>query len=150
MASEVTDHPTLRALQGRWTTVYQELDGQAVGPQQKVTTVVELKGNEFKVEQNGSVQYEGTFTIGSGSPAEIVLIYKKSANPLFLGGPRPGLFQVEGDTLKWNIGAVGHSTPKALHTFTGSESVLSVYHRETPTLSRAVPNISTFKSVALW
>lgn len=72
---------------------------------------MEIQGNEFKVEQNKAVNYEGTFTIGDGVPAEIVLIYRKSTNPLFLGGPRPGIFQAEGDTLKWNFGAVGHSAP---------------------------------------
>jgi uncharacterized protein (TIGR03067 family) len=150
MVNEPIDNSTIRALQGRWTTIYQELDGQAVGPEPKATIVVELRGNEFTVEKNGAVQYEGTFTVGSGSPAEIVLIYKKSANPLFLGGTRPGLFQVEGDTLKWNIGAVGHSAPKALNTFPGSESVLSVYRRESAAAAFGSRTTSALRSVAVW
>jgi uncharacterized protein (TIGR03067 family) len=139
----------LSALEGRWNVVYQEVDGQAVGPDQIVPTIVELKGNEFKVEQNKVVNYEGTFTIGAGSPAEIVLIYRKSANPVFLGGPRPGVFQVAGDTLKWNFGAVGHSAPKQFNTFPGAESVLSVYKRE-GRAAAPVTTKSTLGSVAFW
>jgi uncharacterized protein (TIGR03067 family) len=118
------------ALQGRWTSVYQEIDGQMATHAVNVAEVMEFQGTEFKVEKNGRAEYEGTFTIsGLTSPFSIVLIYRTSAQPLFLGGPRPGVFQVEGDTFKCCFGSIGQPRPRALNTFPGSESVLTIFHR---------------------
>jgi uncharacterized protein (TIGR03067 family) len=123
----------LRALHGRWRPSYQEVDGEMVSPAVSAATMVELQGDEFKVEKNGVVAYEGIFTLDPlASPMQVVLIYKTSGNPLFLGGPRPGVFQVEGDTLKWCFALPGHSVPAGLNTSPGSRSVLSIYQREPP------------------
>jgi hypothetical protein len=143
---------TLSALEGRWQSEYNEVDGRFVGP---VQNVIELRGTQFKVYQNDKVTYEGTFTIGpvrgdDPAPIEIVLTYSKSANPLYMGGPRAGLFQLYGDTLKWTFGAVGHSAPKQLNTYPGSESVLSVYVKEGTKLNVAERRISAFASAAAW
>jgi uncharacterized protein (TIGR03067 family) len=141
------------ALQGRWKPLYQEIDGQMVPPSEYATTVVELSGNEFKVEKNGAVAYEGLFTIDAlASPMEIVLIYRKSAQPIFLGGPRPGVFQILGDTLKWCFGAIGQPRPKGLNTYPGSEGVLSIYQRDpakVATQARAATT-SLFRGAIVW
>ncbi|HLX85038.1 MAG TPA: hypothetical protein VKR59_14150 [Terriglobales bacterium] len=153
MSNGTTGLAAFNAIQGRWTVLYQEIDGQVAGP---VPTTLEIQGNEFKIEKDNDVNYEGTVSVGSGSPAEVVLIYRKSATPLFLGGPRAGIFQVEGDTLKWIFGAVGHPAPREFNTFPGSETVLSVYTRETLATKREDrvrrPGItkSAFASVVLW
>ena len=89
--------------------------------------------------KNGAVAYEGVFTIDPlASPMQVILVYKTSANPLFLGGPRPGVFQIEADTPKRCFAAVGHSAPKGLTTYPGSESVLPIYQRQPPTATAAV------------
>ena len=132
----------LSTLQGRWKPVYQEVDGQMVSPAVTNATMLELQGNDFKVEKNGAVAYDGIFTFDPlASPMQVVLIYKTSSNPLFLGGPRLGVFQVETDTFKWCIGAVGHAAPKELNTYPGSESVLSIYQREPARAPRPTPSL---------
>jgi uncharacterized protein (TIGR03067 family) len=137
------------ALQGRWKPIYQEVDGQMVPPAEFATTVVELNGNEFKVEKHGTVEYDGLFTIDPlTSPMEISLIYKKSSKPIFLGGPRPGLFQLEGDTLKWCFGPIGLPRPKGLNTFPGSESVLSIYQKDPSKVKGAITSL--FRGGILW
>lgn len=143
---------TLSELEGRWQAEYNEVDGRFVG---SVPNVIELRGSQFKVHQSEKVTYEGTFTIGPVRDqdyglTEIVLTYSKSANPLYLGGPRAGLFQLHGDTLKWTFGAVGHSAPKQLNTYPGSESVLSVYVKEGLKPNVAERRVSALASVALW
>src|SRR6476659_1876811 len=127
MGTEYTESTVHSALQGRWNVAYQEIDGQVAGP---VATRLEVHGNKFKVEHDREVKHEGTFTLGSGSLPTVVLIYEKSANPLFLGGPRPGVYHLEGDTLKLNFAGVGHSAPHSFSTTPGAEWVLSVYQRE--------------------
>src|SRR6516162_6433689 len=67
----------LTALQGRWRPVYQEVDGQMVSPAVTAATMLELQGNDFRVEKDGTVAYDGTFTFDPlASPMRVVLIYK--------------------------------------------------------------------------
>jgi uncharacterized protein (TIGR03067 family) len=121
-----------QTLEGRYEAVYQEADGQAAGPTKGVTTILELTKSGFSVEKSGKVEYEGTYattwsaTVASGS---IALTYSKSAKPSFLGGPRPGIFQIDGDTLKVCFGPVNGTAPIAFNTINGSSDVLSVYQR---------------------
>jgi uncharacterized protein (TIGR03067 family) len=113
-------------LTGRWGAVYQELDGQNVPHDE----VMEFQENTFKVLKGRNVEYEGTFTVGGTKPPfSIVLTYSKSAQPIFLGGPRPGIFQVEGDTFKCCFGGIGHPAPHDLNTYPGSGFVLTVFER---------------------
>jgi uncharacterized protein (TIGR03067 family) len=142
----------LDALEGRWKPVYQEVDGQLVPPAISAATVVELRGNEFKVLKDGKVSYDGHFTISvtpDPVPWEIALIYKNSLQPIFLGGPRPGIFQIEGDTLKWCFGSVGHSPPRSLNTYPGAEAVLSIYQRD-PLKAPAAITQSQFRGALPW
>jgi uncharacterized protein (TIGR03067 family) len=113
-------------LTGKWVAVYQEFGGQNVSHDE----VMEFQENSFKVLKGSSVDYEGTFTVGgTRAPFSIVLTYSKSTAPVFLGGPRPGIFQVEGDTFKCCFGAIGHPAPRDLNTYPGSGSVLTVFER---------------------
>ncbi len=138
-----------RALEGRWKPVYQEVDGQMVPPAESAATVVELHGNEFKVEKSGVVEYDGLFTVDPlTSPMEISLIYRKSSKPIFLGGPRPGVFQLEGDTFKWCFGPIGLPRPKGFNTFPGSESVLSIYQRDPSKVKGKVATL--FRGGIVW
>jgi uncharacterized protein (TIGR03067 family) len=123
MSSALT---SANALTGKWVAVYQELGGQIVPNDE----VMEFNGNTFKVEKGGNVAYEGTFTVGGAkAPFSMVLTYSTSAQPIFLGGTRPGIFQVEGNTFKCCFGAIGHSAPDDLNTYPGSGSVLTVFDR---------------------
>ena len=81
MANAATAATRFNALQGRWSVVYQEIDGEVAGP---LATILELQGDSFKVERDGKVVHEGTFTVGPGPHAEeIVLIYQKTPIPSF-------------------------------------------------------------------
>jgi uncharacterized protein (TIGR03067 family) len=144
----------INALQGRWKPVYQEVDGEMGPPSVAAATVVEIQGNEFKVLKDGAVAYDGFFTITTPSipippPWDIALVYKNSRNPIFLGGPRPGVFQIEGDTLKWCFTPIGQPPPKGLNTYPGSEAVLSIYQRD-PSRARDVASPSVFRGAPLW
>jgi uncharacterized protein (TIGR03067 family) len=114
------------ALTGRWVGLYQELDGQIVPHDE----VMEFQDNTFKVEKGGNTTYEGTFTVGGATaPFSMALIYSVSAQPIFIGGPRPGIFQVVGNTFKCCFSAIGHPAPGTLNTYPGSGSVLTVFER---------------------
>jgi hypothetical protein len=91
---------------------------------------MEFQENTFKVLKGHNVEYEGTFTVGGAkAPFSIVLEYSKSAQPIFLGGPRAGIFQVEGDTFKCCFGGIGHPAPHDLNTYPESGFVLTVFEK---------------------
>jgi uncharacterized protein (TIGR03067 family) len=124
-------------LAGSWVGVYQELEGQNVPHDVEMA----FQDNTFQVLKGGDVDYEGTFTVGGETaPFSLVLNYSKSALPIFVGGPRPGIFQVEGDTFKCCFGAIGHPAPEDLNTFPGSGFVLTVFERSPAT---AQPQVVT-------
>jgi len=139
----------LNALSGRWTIVYQEVDGQTLPSAYDLHHTLELQGNSFKIEISGSVAYEGTFTVNTASvPHQVVLSYNTSANPTFLTGPRPGVFQLEGDTLKWCFGLPGRAAPTALNTTTNSDLVLTILNRHHAAANVAVVPFASARIIA--
>jgi uncharacterized protein (TIGR03067 family) len=114
------------ALAGKWQAIYQEQEGQSI----EHDDIIEFDDNNFKIAKSGSIEYEGTFSVGGEqAPFFIVLMYSKSSQSLFLGGPRPGIFQVEADTFKCCFSAIGHPAPSVLSTYPGSGSVLTIFGR---------------------
>jgi uncharacterized protein (TIGR03067 family) len=117
------------ALAGRWQAIYQELEGESADHDD----IIEFDQNTFKIEKSGSVEYEGSFSVGGErAPFSMVLFYSRSPKAFFLGGPRPGIFQVEGDTFKCCFGAIGHPAPTVLNSYPGSASVLTIFRRIAP------------------
>jgi uncharacterized protein (TIGR03067 family) len=113
------------------------------------TIVQENKGNHFTVEKNGKLVAEGRFSIDTETtPHQIVYVYSKGAD-IFLGGPRPGVFQVHNDTLKTCMGAVGHRGPRELNTFPDAEAVLTVFQRDGAEKGVGIP-FSATKIVSQW
>ncbi|RBQ21942.1 hypothetical protein DP939_04525 [Spongiactinospora rosea] len=132
MSTETGETNIARALEGRWYNVYTEVDGE---PVDQADSIIEMRGNEFTIEQDGNVTYRGTYRVGPAfegnrSQYHITLIYSESINPLFLGGPRPGLFQICGETLTTVFAGVGQQAPRQFITHRGSESVLTRYRLE--------------------
>jgi uncharacterized protein (TIGR03067 family) len=125
-----TTEAVMKALQGKWRVVYSELNGEMTAVDDFSTIVLENKDNKFFVEKRGSVAYEGRFSINvSVMPHEIVYIYTKAPNDVFLGGPRAGILQLAGYTLKTCLGAIGQRPPTDFSTFPDSQAVLAVHQR---------------------
>jgi uncharacterized protein (TIGR03067 family) len=132
----------LDALQGRWRPVYQEVEGQMVAATEYASVVMELQTSGFTIEKGGTAAYTGTFTLLTATALpQISLMYQTSQQAIFLGGPRAGVFQLEGDTLKTCFAPVGHPAPNSLNTFPGSGSVFSIYQREDSIQPHALPPI---------
>lgn len=120
---------SLEALEGRWRVVYSEVGGEMTPVGDFASIVLENRGDQFFVEKNGERVHEGTFTLdGSTSPYQIVYNYAKGYD-IFLGGPRRGICQLAGDTLKTCFAPVGKEPPEDFSTSPESDAVLSVHQR---------------------
>jgi uncharacterized protein (TIGR03067 family) len=127
MHTQVDAGDLFKAMQGRWQTVYTEIDGQ-LGLTETDHFLI-YKDNTFTVEKAGKVAHEGRFSFNTSLfPVEIVYIYSKSF-PIYLGGPRAGIIQLQAGTLKCCFAALGQPAPKDFNTFPGLEAVLTVHQR---------------------
>lgn len=138
------------ALQGRWRVVYSEIDGEMNPVEEFASIVLVNTGNTFVVEKDGESVHEGTFSINASVlPHEIVYIYTKSSGP-FLGGPRPGIIQLVGKTLKTTFGAIGHRFPNDFNTFPGASAVLSIHERIDDGAAVATLGAASTRAVSQW
>ncbi|MEU9087456.1 TIGR03067 domain-containing protein [Streptomyces sp. NPDC048357] len=118
----------VEALQGAWRAVYSEADGRMSPVEEFAALTHRFERNGFSVE-GGAGRHAGTFSLDMGkSPTEVVYIYKESDGP-FLGAPRRGLIQLEGDTLKLCMGPIGQDAPTDFNTGSGSQTVLTVFQK---------------------
>jgi hypothetical protein len=126
-----TVESVLESLKGRWVTIYSEIGGEASPETAFKETVMEYSDSTFKIHKAGIVAYEGTFSVNLRStPFGIVLMYSKSINPAFLGGPRAGIIQIGDNTKKTNFSPIGFPAPPDFNTVLNSNTVLSIYRRE--------------------
>lgn len=124
-ANQIDAAASFKAMQGRWKTVYTEIDGQ-LGSTENDHFLI-YKENAFTVEKGGKVAHEGRFSLNTSQfPVQVVYIYTKSF-PIYLGGPRAGIIQLQASTLKCCFSALGQPAPNDFNTFPGSERVLTVH-----------------------
>jgi uncharacterized protein (TIGR03067 family) len=136
-STQVDSTELLESMQGRWRTIYSEIDGQ-VGPEESDHFLI-YKEDKFTVEKGGKPAHEGRFSLNASQrPWELVYIYSKSF-PIYLGGPRAGILQLEGNTLKCCFALLGHPAPRDFNTFPGSQWVLTVHERFTN--DKAAPRV---------
>jgi uncharacterized protein (TIGR03067 family) len=128
MTYRATSFATMvETMQGRWKHLYSEIDGQA-GPEEK-TQHMTYHEDQFTVEKDGKVAHEGKFTLDvTRSPCELVYIYSKSF-PIYLGAPRAGIIQIEGNTLKCCFAPLGQPAPQDFNTYPDSQRALSIYQK---------------------
>jgi uncharacterized protein (TIGR03067 family) len=120
----------IKAIEGKWKQIYSEIEGEAMPSEQFSTIETEFKEREFFVRKDGQVIHQGKFSVNiSVTPNECFFFYTKSVHDLLLGAPRPGIFQLTGNTLKFNFGPVGQRTPQDFNTFPTSNAVSSIYTR---------------------
>lgn len=117
------------AVQGSWRAIYSELNGEMTPVEEFSTIEMEHKENHFTVKKNGKIVEEGRFSINlNTTPHEITYIYSKGPE-IFLGAPRVGIVQVQGDTLKTCLGPIGQKPPTDFNTSANSDAVLTIAQR---------------------
>lgn len=117
-------------LTGTWHSVYGEYGGQMVAPARVSATEWTFRGTQFSIKVLGEIEHEGTYSLDrTARPQKITIVYTRSSR-FELNKPRPGIFQVSGDTFKTCFGPIGGNAPTEFNTIQGLEHILTVQQKK--------------------
>jgi uncharacterized protein (TIGR03067 family) len=114
-------------LEGEWTMVSGEIDGQAMPDEMRKTAKRVVKDAETTVTIGGQLYMKAKFTI---DPAK----KPKTIDYTMTGGPTEGktqlgIYELDGDTVKFCFSSPGKDRPTDFTTQAGSGRTLSVWKR---------------------
>jgi uncharacterized protein (TIGR03067 family) len=119
----------LRRLEGTWTFLSLEMDGQAVPAAMLGQSLMLIDGDRFRME-SPEANYEGVFIIDiEQEPHHIDIDFVEGSEA---GNRCEGIFRLDGDQLTFCLGLVGSKRPKGFVTARGSGHALEVLVRADP------------------
>jgi uncharacterized protein (TIGR03067 family) len=117
----------MKQLQGEWSMVSGEIDGQAL-PQEYVKGAKRVaKGNETTVMIGGRLFMKAKFTIDPTKKPKTI-DYTMTGGPT-KGKTQLGIYELAGDKVKFCFAAPGKARPADFSTKEGSGRTLSVWKR---------------------
>jgi uncharacterized protein (TIGR03067 family) len=116
-------------LQGTWTIVSMERDGKKVTAADKALTVT-IKGSEYTFPSAGGFtkSQEGTYKLDPSKDPKTLDVLPTDG-PI-KGKTFPGIYELDGDTLKACFDAAGKGRPTEFSAKPGSGRVLVIYRRQ--------------------
>jgi hypothetical protein len=114
--------------------------------------VATYEGNRFRIEVNGVVEHEGTYSIDEKvAPAQITYTYTKSTR-YELNKPRVGIIQHVGHTFKECVAAIDARPPAGFNTEHGSNAVLTIHQTSGAEAGLGIPafNVSPHTVLSQW
>jgi len=116
--------PDSKALQGTWTIVSMEIDGQRIGDPASAQVIV--KRDRFTTSSMGAV-YEGRLELdAAASPKQFNLVFTKGPEK---GNINRGIYELSGDTWRICLNTTGGDRPTAFATASGSGLALETLQR---------------------
>jgi RNA polymerase sigma factor (sigma-70 family) len=117
----------IASLEGDWAMVSGEIGGQAM-PEEFVKSGTRMcKGNETTVKINGNVFMKATFTVDPSKKPKTI-DYTMTEGPS-KGKSQLGIYETDGDTVRFCFAAPGKDRPTGFTTKTGDECTLSVWKK---------------------
>lgn len=120
----------LDRLQGVWQLVAMERDGESAAPEELTRDTATYEGNRITLRSGEKVRRRGIITLDpSRTP--------KAINTWDLDGPFedqtiPGIYELDGDTLRLCFGGPGELRPRTFTTKGGQAFLMVVYKRKKP------------------
>lgn len=130
IAADAPDKADLEAIQGTWVLSAMESEGEDVPKEHFKAWTAEYQGNRVTFRDGERVRRRGIVTLDpSRNP--------KAVNTWDQDGPYedrtvPGIYEVDGDTLKLCFARPGDERPKAFTTKDGTGFLFCIYKRKKP------------------
>jgi uncharacterized protein (TIGR03067 family) len=123
----------IKALQGKWTIVSLEIDGQTMeGPSAQVV----VKGDRFTTISMGAA-YEGVVEVdATRTPKEFNLVFTEGPEK---GNTNRGIYELDGDTWRLCLNTTGGQRPSEFATTAGSGLALETLRRHGATETEGTP-----------
>lgn len=119
--------PEMTKLEGEWSMVSGEANGQAM-PKERVTSGKRLaKDGETTISFGGQVYFKAKYTIDPAKTPKTI-DYAMTEGPT-KGKTHLGIYELDGDTLKFCFAAPGLDRPTEFTSKEGSQHTLSVWKR---------------------
>ncbi len=116
-------------LQGSWTMVSGERDGQAFPAEFMTNSKRIVKGDETTVTVNGGLFMKAKFTLDPSKKPKTI-DYAINGGP-YAGLAMHGIYELDGDKLKFCLSTPGKERPAGFATKPDDGQTISVWKRET-------------------
>jgi uncharacterized protein (TIGR03067 family) len=127
-AIKIVPDPEMARLDGEWSMVSGEADGQAMPAEMVKTGKRVAQDGEVTITIGGRVFFKAKFTIDpSKKPAAIDYDMTEGVTK---GKKQLGIYKLDGDTVTFCFAAPGKERPAEFKSPAGSERTLSVWRRE--------------------
>jgi uncharacterized protein (TIGR03067 family) len=115
-------------LEGEWSMVSAEANGQALPPESVKGAKRVAKDGETTITIGGQVFFKAKFTVDPTKKPKAI-DYTMTEGPT-KGKTHLGIYELEGDTVKFCFAAPGKERPTEFSAKEGSEQTLSVWKRD--------------------
>lgn len=115
-------------LEGEWSMVSGSANGQPMPKEMVKTGKRVAKDGETTISMNGQLYFKAKFKIDPTKKPKTI-DYTMTEGPT-KGKTHLGLYEIDGDTVKFCFAAPGKERPTKLESKEGSEQTLSVWKRE--------------------
>ena len=128
----VADPPVsdLDRLQGTWTLISMEREGEPVPAEDLKGSTVVYEGNRMSLRDGERIRRRGIVTLASERKPSAVNTWDQDGP--YEDQTVPGIYELQGDTLRLCFARPGRERPKAFTTKSGTGVLLCVYKKRKP------------------
>jgi uncharacterized protein (TIGR03067 family) len=128
LGDEAAAKQEMEKLQGEWTMVMGEIEGQAMPEQMRAAARRVAKDDETTITIGGQLFMKAKFTVDPSKTPKTI-DYNMTGGPTS-GKTQLGIYEIDGERLKFCFGSPGKERPTNFKTEAGDGRTLSVWTRK--------------------